>query len=178
MGNKIVKASLIKRLTYKRKPDGSIVFKDHTGAEFPSIEAMCAAWKVHRMTVARRLRSGHSLEYALTTKLASREISNIFGENFADTTAMANRYKMPRTTLKKRLKLGWTVEEAIFLPKRACANNPIKPVLFTINGENYQDFQCKICGQHHIFTLAEIRAHYMEHIRQGKMDTYSEPYPI
>ena len=45
---------------------------DHTGREFPSIQAMCDFWQINRSTYHNRLRAGTLLRQILTAPVKGR----------------------------------------------------------------------------------------------------------
>lgn len=109
-------------LTSPVAPNGARgnVFRDHTGKEFPSLQAMCASWGVRTITFQRRTSRGMDLEQALTkparrTARQSR-CEDHEGNVYPSTKAMCSSYGITPQTLRRRISRGDTLEQALTAP--------------------------------------------------------------
>lgn len=97
---------------------------DHRGTVFESVEDMCRAWHISRVVYKGRLKSGWTLERALTTPARKRAPGKLdpvdhTGKRYGSIAEMCGSYKIqPQTYRTRRLTLGWTVEEALTTPVR------------------------------------------------------------
>lgn len=72
--------------------------KDHTGREFASIADMCIFWAISRQLYSSRLKSGWSVEQALTTPKIRNKYEKYFKTNYEkyggmDINFIANIFK-------------------------------------------------------------------------------------
>lgn len=90
---------------------------DHLGQHFPSQKAMCEAWGIKYGTYATRLRSGWSVEEALTGDRAhtghGKPCTDHTGREFESTTAMCKHWGIGAATYRQRILYGWSQEEAL-----------------------------------------------------------------
>lgn len=95
---------------------------DHRGTVFESVGAMCRAYHISRDVYKSRIRSGWTLERALTTPARKRAPDKLdpvdhTGRKYGSIAEMCGAYKIPPRTYRSRmLTLGWTVEEALTTP--------------------------------------------------------------
>ena len=94
------------------------VCRDHLGAEYPSVTAMCEAWGVARHVYWHRVkRKGWSIEKALTTPVGKRGRSkpcvDHLGNRYDSAKEMCDAWGVDQTTYSRRVKKGWTVEDAL-----------------------------------------------------------------
>ena len=92
---------------------------DHTGREFPTFRAMCAAWGKRYITVAKRLERGATIERALTEpsrwtrRHEGRIVADHTGRWFPSVNAMCAAWGVERRTFNYRLAAGWSQERAL-----------------------------------------------------------------
>ena len=94
-----------------------MIVKDHTGAEFPSLTAMCRAWGVSRNTFSGRRARGMTLEEALTSppKVShhGRACRDHLGNEFASVKAMCHAWGVSRKAYDHRVSRGASTQEAL-----------------------------------------------------------------
>lgn len=109
--------------------------KDHTGKEFPSARAMCAAWGVTRDTYVRRVSEGWPLETALTTPADGSRHADVRpektrdngpvkdhrGKEYKTLKSMCAAYGITVSRYRGRRSLGWDLER--ILTERDTAND-------------------------------------------------------
>lgn len=88
---------------------------DHTGQEFPSVNAMCEHWGISANTFDYRFKVKKlSLEKSLTNKLRKRRgVYDHLGREFSTASEMCKYWGVRFTTYKRRLKTGYSLEEAL-----------------------------------------------------------------
>lgn len=98
----------------KQLSTGKIV-TDHTGQEFPSVNAMCEHWGVSANVFDYRFKVKKlSLEKSLTNKLRKRKgVYDHLGQEFSSASEMCKHWGVRFTTYKRRLKTGYSLEEAL-----------------------------------------------------------------
>lgn len=105
---------------------------DHTGREFPTFRAMCAAWGQRYITVAKRLERGATIERALTEQSRwtrrheGRIVADHTGRWFRSVSAMCEAWGIGRRTWNYRIAAGWSVERA--LTEDPCHERPAVPM--------------------------------------------------
>lgn len=92
-------------------------YKDHLGQVYPTFTAMAAAWGHPRVLVASRMKSGWSLERALTEP-ACHPVTAPDGKRYRSKRAMCEAMDVDYKTYLRRLSRGWNEEEAL-LPRRS-----------------------------------------------------------
>lgn len=90
--------------------------RDHTGREFPSIEAMARAWNAPAEIVRRRLLRGWSPELALTTapgnsRYPRRVIDPETGYEYPSAAALARAVGIPEYRVQYRALIGLSPAE-------------------------------------------------------------------
>ena len=93
--------------------------RDHTGREFPSIEAMARAWNAPAETVRRRLLRGWSPELALTTppgnpRYPRRVIDPETGYEYPSAAEFARASGIPEYRVQYRALIGLSPAEIAF----------------------------------------------------------------
>ncbi len=103
---------------------------DHLGNRFRSIEAMCRYYGINSRAYHARIRTGWSLERALTTPIAPNKrafeeyvppvmiIKDHLGNQYDSELEMCKHYNVGVYTYRKRIQEGLSVEEALTAPKR------------------------------------------------------------
>ena len=88
---------------------------DHTGQEFPSVNAMCEHWGISANAFDYRFKVKKlSLEKSLTNKLRKRKgVYDHLGREFSTASEMCKYWGVRFTTYKRRLKTGYSLEEAL-----------------------------------------------------------------
>ena len=93
---------------------------DHIGNEFKSVIDMCYHYNIAYVTFRKRIKSGMTLEEALTTPVMHRNRSkkpkDHLGNEYESTDALCKHYGINTMTLKSRREKGWTLEEALTIP--------------------------------------------------------------
>lgn len=95
--------------------------RDHTGREFPSIEAMAAAWGIPSHVLYNRRGRDWPLEKALTTPVGHRKSGTVIdhtGKEYPSMAAMARAWGIDTNTLHLRLRYKWPLEKALTTPLR------------------------------------------------------------
>ena len=122
--------SLEKALTTPVRDDSCV---DHLGNKFNSISDMCSFYKIDPSCYKKRIRSGWSVENALTmpsgsknplSKIwnekkspASKECKDHKGNEYPSFKAMCNAYNMsPNTVYARMTKYKWPLEKALTTP--------------------------------------------------------------
>ena len=114
-------------------PDRRIPCRDHLDNEFESVKAMCAHWGVAPSTYRYRIKTGRSLEQALTETLPAAAAAETAGHGgprtaktcrdhqgngFRSINEMCARWNVPPATFRHRLKRGFSLEQALTAPPR------------------------------------------------------------
>jgi hypothetical protein len=88
---------------------------DHNGVQFTSSGARAEAHGLSRHTVNRRLRSGMSLEEALTTPRQAGPVKVVDheGVEYDSIVELCKAWGVNRRVYSSRLRIGWTMEEAL-----------------------------------------------------------------
>ncbi|MBR3033213.1 MAG: hypothetical protein IKH92_09360 [Clostridiales bacterium] len=98
---------------------------DHLGNEYPSDRARAQAYGLNDPAVKRRIKTGWSLERALTTPLFSPEVyrrvkpkrcKDHLGNEYPSESARAKAYGLNDPAVKVRLRYGWSLEKALTTP--------------------------------------------------------------
>lgn len=98
-------------LTKKRVyPPQKKVF-DHMGNEFASTSEMCSYWGVNRRTFADRIKSGATVEKALTYK--HNAIKDHYGNEFSSIAELCNYWEISYADYKLQRSQGKTMQECI-----------------------------------------------------------------
>ena len=88
---------------------------DHLGNAYSSEKEMCAAWKVKRVTYRNRIRSGRTVEEALTgsKRKKGNRCTDHLGNEYPSEAAMCAAWGVIPATYARRRKAGRSVEEAL-----------------------------------------------------------------
>lgn len=104
--------------------------KDHLGNEYISLSAMCEAYGVKANTFHSRIKSGMSLEEALTTPSTPLvdipERTDHLGNTYSSRVAMCKAWGMDINTFTGRLASGMSLEEALTIPSGDARGNACK----------------------------------------------------
>lgn len=95
---------------------GMKVWKDHLGNEFESQKAMCECWRINTTTFINRIKSGYSLEEALTQPCRSdkyRPCEDHLGNKFDSVKDMCKYHGIAPSTFATRRKFGWSIEKCL-----------------------------------------------------------------
>lgn len=114
-------------------PDKRTPCHDHLGNGFESVKAMCARWGVAPSTYRYRIKTGRSLEQALTGvppaavvagkaghggPRTAKTCRDHQGNSFCSVNEMCARWNVPPATFRHRLKRGFNLEQALTAPPR------------------------------------------------------------
>ena len=108
---------------------------DHLGNEFESTDLMCTYWGISRGTYDNRIRSGLSIEEALTkstiskTKPKAIKTYDHLGNGFGSISAKCRYWKISDKVYRKRIKDGWTEEKALTTRNRNNIENNVKATI-------------------------------------------------
>ena len=114
--------------------------RDYTGREFPSIEAMAAAWGIPSHVLYNRRGRDWPLEKALTTPVGHRKSGTVIdhtGKEYPSMAAMARAWCIDSNTLHLRLRYKWPLEKALTTPLRRHFSPVVDPesgVTYTLPG--------------------------------------------
>jgi hypothetical protein len=103
-------------------PGNTKTATDHTGQKFRSISEMCKAWNITRSLYNIRIKSGCSIEEALTMpkkdmKITKQNCTDHLGNEYASINAMCRAYGVTRACFQSRITdLGWDTEKALTTP--------------------------------------------------------------
>lgn len=91
---------------------------DHLGQEFPSKKEMCEAWGLRVGTFEKRLKSGFTLEEALTRDpsikgVTPTPVTDHTGQKFPSVKAMCERWGIKPDMYYNRLRIGWSLEDTL-----------------------------------------------------------------
>ena len=88
---------------------------DHLGQEFDTIIEMCKYWGMSAATFRARIKSGMTLEDALTTKVGMRckKCKDHLGQEFDTIIEMCKYWGIRCKTFKNRMGKGWTLDRAL-----------------------------------------------------------------
>lgn len=94
---------------------------DHLGNKYPNIHTMCEHYNTTEKVYWGRIRTGWSVEKALTTPLQkqpknSKPITDHLGNIFPSKQKMCKHWGIPGNTYNLRIKAGWSVEKALTEP--------------------------------------------------------------
>lgn len=102
---------------------------DHLGNKFESIRALCKHYGITTSLYDNRVnRLGWSLEQALTTPPAQKEIASVdhLGNKFPSQNALCKHYKISAGEFKRRInEMGWSLQKALTTPTKKSANNKV-----------------------------------------------------
>ena len=93
-----------------------VIKTDHNGVEYPTMTAMAEAYGKNVTSVASRLKSGWTVEDALTKDIAKKsteEVKDHLGNKYPTMTAMCKAYGVSLPTYRYRRSLGLSVECAL-----------------------------------------------------------------
>ena len=83
--------------------------EDHLGMKYSSITEMCKVYGVDLHVYLGRIKSGYSMEEALTEK----KVYDHKGNEYSSVTEMCEAYHVPISTYHHRIKAGYTLEKAL-----------------------------------------------------------------
>lgn len=88
---------------------------DHLGNEYSSFISMCRHYNKSKSLVKERLKSGWSLEDALTKDRIDlrKECQDHLGIKYKSINDMCSKYGISEATFKSRIKVGWSLEDAL-----------------------------------------------------------------
>lgn len=116
--------------------------EDHLGNKFNTFKSMCDFYKLDRSTVQTRLKSGLTLEEALTKEIKDK---NTFigpdGKEYNNLAELCKKHNKKITLVKDRIRLGWTLEEAL--------SKPIGNIYKDHLGNEYDSLN-KLCNEYNI----------------------------
>ena len=101
---------------YEVKQLPKVIKTDHNGVEYPTMTAMAEAYGKNVTSVASRLKSGWTVEDALTKDIAKKsteEVKDHLGNVYTSKTEMAEAYGMALRTLELRLSSGLSLAGAL-----------------------------------------------------------------
>ena len=88
--------------------------KDHLGNEYNSVKEMCQHWGISQANYLYRIKSGLSVNEALTNRVRSRGVvEDHLGNRFNSVEDMCEHWGVPFTTYNARIKLGWSKNRAL-----------------------------------------------------------------
>ncbi|MBR3468211.1 MAG: hypothetical protein IKH28_00705 [Lachnospiraceae bacterium] len=95
------------------KPSGAVT--DHLGNRYNSISEMCKKYGIDRTTYSRRVKTGWSVEDALTlpAKPVYTDTYDHNGQKYRSETKMCQAHGVPRATYRKRKSQGLSIENAL-----------------------------------------------------------------
>ena len=101
--------------------------KDHLGNEYKDIEELAGAYNLPPYIVKSRLRSGYTMEEALTKKYAGYNQPHYDhnGTKFSTLKEMCKYYGISEANYLVRLRNGWSMKNALTIPVRgqACVDH-------------------------------------------------------
>lgn len=108
---------------YEVKQLPKVIKTDHNGVEYPTMTAMAEAYGKNVTSVVSRLKSGWTVEDALTKDIAKKsteEVKDHLGNVYTSKTEMAEAYGIALRTLELRLSSGLSLAGALTqrVPKR------------------------------------------------------------
>lgn len=105
------------RASVATKSNRRIRSVDHTGQEFESRAAMCAAWGVPDLTYKARIEAGLSVEEALTKPVSAggnkAPCIDHTGAEFSSISEMCRAWGVQGGTFSTRMRRGYSLEEAL-----------------------------------------------------------------
>ena len=128
--------------------DGKYVVTDHLGNSYKSMALMAEAYKIDFSTLRTRLKSGLSLEEALTESVShtsNRTVEDHKGNRYSNISEMCRHWKISRCSYDQRRRKGWTLERILTTPMaRPCA-------VKDHTGREHKSFRamCKAWGMNH-----------------------------
>lgn len=93
---------------------------DHLGNSFDNFYSMEQYYGLSRGLALTRIKSGWSLEKALTTPTSTYSVKDHLGREFSSQRDMAKYYGLSVTTLRRRLERGMSLKESLTSLKRDC----------------------------------------------------------
>lgn len=100
--------------------------KDHLGNDFPSIKAMYEAWGIDEGTYYYRIRTGRTLEEALTGKgcepprgrreASCKPVKDHLGNEFSSEKEMCEEWNIDYDNYRRRISTGWDMQKALEAP--------------------------------------------------------------
>ncbi len=146
---------------------------DHLGNKFNTQKDMCTAYGIDGSTFRSRIKSGLSLEEALTRgfiKPSSKECYDHLGNRYNSILEMCDAYGIDGSTFRSRIKSGLSLEEALtkgFI-------QPGSKECYDHLGNKYNSI-LEMCAKYNITDSA-----YRSRIRRGwnKKDALTKPFCI
>lgn len=102
-----------------------MLYTDHEGNTFKSVQAMADHWNINVSTLKTRLQRGMPIKQALTTPLKNAAIKDHLGQPFDSTRQMCDHWGVKHKIFNDRKRRGWPLEECLTgrkQPHYACAN--------------------------------------------------------
>jgi len=140
--------------------------KDHLGRNYVTFSSMCKAYGIVPKTLYCRLKSGWSLERALTEKLHNRGkmVKSFEGLKFKSKIAMLKHYGICKTTYDRRIKNGYDQRASLLIPSGITLKNVFKPSMVIVSGETeYYATSCPICHKKLVESKLDIIEHFIQH---------------
>ncbi|OUM57868.1 hypothetical protein PIROE2DRAFT_21434 [Piromyces sp. E2] len=144
-------------------------YKDHLGHNYTTFSSMCKAYDIVPKTLYWRLKSGWSLERALTEKLHNmsprgKVVKSFEGLEFESKIAMVKHYGICKTTYERRIKDGYDQRASLLIPSGIILKRIFKPSMVTVSGETeYYAISCPICLEKLVESKLDIIEHLIQH---------------
>jgi len=143
--------------------------KDHLGRNYVTFSSMCKAYGIVPKTLNCRLKSGWSLERALTEKLHNmsprgKVVKSFEGLKFKSKIAMLKHYGICKSTYERRIKYGYDQRASLLIPSGITLKKVFNPSMAIVSGETeYYATSCPICHTKLVESKLDIIEHLIQH---------------
>lgn len=155
----------------------SIPSKDHLGHSYKSIASMCKVYGVVPRTFVCRIKSGWSVERALTeevhnTRPRGKVVKSFEGLEFKSKIAMCKHYGVSKTTYNRRMNANYSQRDSLLIPSGIRLSQIFKPSMALDSGETkYYAIVCPICNKKMIESKSDIIEHLIKHGKKKNIVT-------
>lgn len=166
----VCKQTSTKKKTRKKKTRKYII----DGKVYYSAKEIEREFGINVTTLSRRLQQGMTVEEAVRSDVEyhrprNTKIIDHKGREFKNLKEACRFYKIPHGTVVARLNAGWSQEEALCIPGNLGRSiRPREAPVFELNGQQYYNFTCPLCGNVYIFTKTEIKRHILAHVEEER----------
>lgn len=142
-------------LTKDIKETPNNIHHDHLGNEYKSMTDMCMHYGISGSTFYHRLKSGWSIEDALTTPIreCEKKCTDHLGNRYDSIVEMCEYYGIDSQTFSSRVSYGWDIKDALTIP----VNNEKKCKDHLGNKFNSHKEMCKYYGVGYAVYITRVK---------------------
>lgn len=128
---------------------------------------MCEAYNISYVVFCRRIKSGWTLERALTEPEGHiLPATDHLGRTYLSTRKMCATYRISADLFRYRIRKGMSLKDALTIPAKNMEYEGFSVDAFAFqdnDGTLYYECRCKKCGYNNILTYEEMAEHHLEH---------------